>query len=104
MKPVIDDRYIQRQIDWSEKTFGPGRRTEGLLKHLSSELDEIRDDPGDLYEWIDLIILALDGAWRCGHSPQDIIQALVNKQETNRNREWPDWREFDEHTPIEHVR
>jgi hypothetical protein len=38
------------------------------IKHIKKELDdEIAHDPLDLGEWIDVIILGLDGAWRTGH-------------------------------------
>ena len=40
------------------------------------ELKEIHDDPSDIKEWVDVMILAFDGALRQGHSPNDIINAL----------------------------
>ena len=79
---------IQRQKDWSLATFGEGKRTEGLCRHIESELQEIRVAPDDLMEWIDVIILALDGAWRSGHSPVEIINALIQKQAVNFNRKF----------------
>jgi hypothetical protein len=68
--------YIGRQIEWSSRTFGPGPRTAGLLAHIRSELNEIEAEPADVTEWIDVIILAIDGAWRAGHSPEAIVVAL----------------------------
>lgn len=100
----LDAAYIDRQRAWSEATFGPGLRTEGILQHLEKEHDEVRADPTDLGEWVDLMILALDGAWRAGHEPKEILEALYAKQERNLAREWPDWREFDQGQAIEHVR
>ena len=81
--------YIQRQIDWSKITFGEGMRTLGIIEHISSELIEIEEQPDDLAEWVDVIILALDGAWRAGHSPKEIAEALQEKQRMNFEREWP---------------
>ena len=101
---IIDAAHIQRQIDWSKETFGPGERTEGVLDHIRKELKEIESDPTDLSEWIDVIILAFDGAWRVGGQPQEIIDALIAKQEKNRNREWPDWRTAEHGKAIEHIR
>lgn len=95
---------IERQRLWSLDTFGPGLRTGGLTKHIEKELDEIRAEPQDLSEWVDVIILALDGAWRSGHTGREIIDAYHEKMRVNIAREWPDWREGDEDTPIEHVR
>ena len=79
--------YIERQADWSAKTFGEGARTEGLCKHIESELAEIRATP-ILEEWVDVMILALDGAWRSGHTAQEIVDALERKQTVNFRRRW----------------
>lgn len=95
---------IELQKKFSEDTFGPGGRTEGVLDHIRKELQEIEADPSDLYEWIDVIILAIDGAWRVGHSPEAIIGAYHTKMEKNFNRKWPDWRTAEPGKAIEHVR
>lgn len=96
--------HLQRQREFSERTFGPGPRTAGLIDHIRKELLEIEADPGDLAEWIDVAILALDGAWRTGASPQQIIDALVAKQVKNEGRTWPDWRTAPPDKAIEHDR
>lgn len=96
--------HIKRQIEWSAKTFGPGPRTCGILTHINKEIVEIYENPKDLKEWIDIVILALDGAWRSGHSAEEISAALELKQTINEGREWPDWRLYNQDQPIEHVR
>lgn len=96
--------HLQRQRDWSGKTFGPGPRTKGVIDHIRKELCEIEADPSDISEWIDVTILALDGAWRAGHTPDQIIAALVAKQVKNEARNWPNWRTSDPNKAIEHVR
>jgi hypothetical protein len=96
--------HLQRQAQWSEATFGPGSRTAGVVDHIRKELREIEADPSDLKEWIDVAILALDGAWRSGASPQEIISALVAKQTKNEGRVWPDWKTADPNKAIEHDR
>lgn len=100
----IDADHLAHQREWSERTFGPGLRTGGVTDHISKELDEIRAAPGDLSEWVDVIILAFDGAWRCGGEPQTIIDAIKAKQARNEARNWPDWRTADPDKAIEHVR
>jgi hypothetical protein len=100
---VIDATHLARQRAFSEQTFGPGRRTQGVIGHIRKELIEIEADPTDLSEWIDVVILGLDGAWRAGHAPQQIIDAIVAKQGTNEARVWPDWRTMGDEA-IEHVR
>jgi hypothetical protein len=97
-------RLLQAQRVWSEQTFGPGERTAGVLDHIRKELAEIEAKPTDASEWIDVVILALDGAWRHGHSPEAIIDTWVNKFLKNIGRKWPDWRTVPEGKAIEHVR
>lgn len=80
--------FIQRQKDWSIVTFGEGKQTEKICKHISKELDEIRNAPDDLIEWVDVIILAFDGAWRAGYTPVQIINAMIQKQAKNFERKW----------------
>ena len=82
------NEYIVHHMDWSRKTFGDGPHTEGLCKHIEKELAEIREDPNDLMEWVDVIILAIDGAWRTGHTPAQILDALSKKQGLNFTRYW----------------
>ena len=96
--------HLRRQRAFSEKTFGPGARTRGLVDHIRKELVEIEADPADVSEWIDVIILALDGAWRAGYSPEQIGAALEAKQGKNELRKWPDWRTADPNKAIEHDR
>ena len=89
-------RYIEDQIEWSKKVFGDpadapkdyGFDGKATCAHIRSELIEIEKNPTDIYEWIDVIILALDGAWRSGASPFKIISVLLDKQRINFARKW----------------
>ncbi len=98
------EKYIQDQIEWSIDNLGPYERTSGLLKHISKELIDVEKDPHDTEEWIDIIILAIDGAWRHGATPEQIAETLNYKQWKNKMRSWPDWRNIGDDNPIEHVR
>lgn len=96
--------HLYRQRDFSRHTFGPGERTAGVLDHIRKELTEIEANPADLSEWIDVVLLAFDGAWRVGYEPQQIAHALAAKQAKNEKRQWPDWRTAEPGKAIEHVR
>ena len=96
--------YLKNQIQWSLKTFGPGNRDAGLLDHIKKELVEIENNPGDIEEWMDVVILALDAAWRNGCTPEDIEFMLIYKQEKNKRRDWPDWRTATPGKAIDHIR
>ena len=96
--------YIRAHEDWSFPTFGPatGHDTERVCRHIEKELREIRDNPLDCEEWADVIILAIDGALRSGHSPMVIANTLQWKQKKNMARTWV--MPVDPRTPIEHHR
>ncbi len=96
--------HLLRQREFSERTFGPGARTKGVIDHIRKELAEIEAAPDDVEEWVDVIILAFDGAWRAGWEPEAIIQAIVAKQLKNESRKWPDWRTAAPDKAIEHDR
>lgn len=96
--------YLSRQRRFSERAFGPGKRTFGIIDHICKELEEIKRAPDDLDEWIDVATLALDGAWRAGYTPEQIANRLGLKLRENEQRDWPDWRERSEDEAIEHKR
>ena len=96
-------RHVERQAKWSETAFGPGPRLLGITDHIRKELDEVVESDGALAEWVDVLILALDGCWRSGASPLEIADALEAKQARNEARAWPDWRTADPDRAIEHV-
>ncbi len=96
--------HLKEQMAFSFSTFGHGERTEGIIAHIRKELDEIAKNPGDIFEWIDVVILAFDGAWRAGWEPEQIAAALREKLAINKARHWPDWKNAQPGQPIEHVR
>ena len=70
--------HLHRQKSFSSEAFGPGPRTAGIVDHIRKELAEIRAVEGkDLMEWIDVVILACDGAMRAGFSPEDLVEDLT---------------------------
>ena len=125
--------HLTRQGAFSRATFGPGPRTEGVLKHIESEIEEVRRaaEEGDLdelvKEWTDIAILGLDGLIRAVRAREEAFNAqrmlslarpyithdevariavdnIVGKQAKNEMRNWPDWRGKSEDQPIEHDR
>jgi hypothetical protein len=108
--------HLKRQMAWSHATFGPGERTAGVIDHMRKELVEVEESDGDSSEWVDLVILALDGLTRRlafvgnnGRGDPKIVaetacQMIVGKQTRNEGRDWPDWRSAPADKAIEHVR
>lgn len=99
--------FLREQRDFSADTFGPGRRTGTILDHIKKEMVEVEADPTDLEEWIDIVLLAFDGAWRCAgpaSTPEQVVRALRAKLRRNQLRTWPDWRAVPDGQAIEHIR
>ena len=110
--------HLRSQIAFSVATFGPGTRINGVLDHISKEIEEVRAEPS-LEEWIDIVILAMDGAWRHvtfskeGEGPAEnsattaanlVATALHRKLDRNFFRTWPNWRDQPRDRAIEHDR
>lgn len=94
--------FIEDLGKWSNSVFGVGNRSVGIVDHIRKELEEISANPNDLLEWVDVVILALDGARRSGHSPAAICDALVCKHKINVARKWGP--NTGEEKAIEHIR
>lgn len=100
--------YLNKQIAWSKATFGKGPRTSGIMDHIIKELGEVveasynNDKEEELKEWVDVIILALDAAWRLGYSPVQVCKALMEKQDINKARKWG--KDKGDGKAIEHIR
>ena len=95
--------FISAQRAFSRKTFGPNYDVQRITAHIRKELVEI-EECGELEEWVDVILLAFDGAWRSGATPEHICLALQRKLDVNKKRKWPDWRTHAEGEPIEHTK
>lgn len=110
-------QHLIRQMAFSHATFGPGQRTDGVIDHIRKELIEVKDCGGEADEWVDVVILALDGLTRRlayatsdgeRRDPRDVAQMACNmiegKQGRNEGRRWPDWRTAPLDKAIEHDR
>ncbi|NVH64822.1 DUF550 domain-containing protein [Burkholderia pseudomallei] len=95
--------FLRRQRAFSARTFGPGRLTARVCDHIRKELTEVEAAPDDLREWVDVILLGLDGAWRTDATPEQITAAISAKLAENEGRVWPDWRTSDPNRAIEHI-
>lgn len=116
-------QHLLRQMAFSHATFGPGTRTEGVIDHIRKELDEVAASGGSAREWVDVVILGLDGLTRelafgatsyggieadGRRNPQDVAKMachlVLEKQDRNEGRNWPDWRTASADKAIEHDR
>ena len=109
-------QHLIRQMAFSHATFGPGERTNGVIDHIRKELVEVEDSEGSAEEWVDVVILALDGLTRrlafvggAGRGdPARVAEMatnmIVGKQTRNEARNWPDWRTAPAGKAIEHIK
>jgi hypothetical protein len=114
--PVDLKQHLVRQMAFSHATFGPGERTNGVVDHIRKELDEVLAANGESAEWVDVVILALDGLTRRlayasngdrrdpGEVAAIACRMIEGKQSRNEARVWPDWRTQSQDKAIEHVR
>lgn len=120
--------HLIRQMVFSKATFGLGPRTNGVLNHIEKEIVEVRKELKKMEdrdptssgqhslsdEWVDLVILSLDGLSRSVWATYPhlkaheiapmVIELIESKQGKNELRDWPDWRTADPEKAIEHVR
>lgn len=75
--------------EWAQATFG-NTGPVGPLKHLSAEALEAAAAPHDLSEWADMQFLFWDAQRKAGISDEQITQAMVEKLEVNKARQWPE--------------
>ncbi|MDD9900506.1 MAG: DUF550 domain-containing protein [Alphaproteobacteria bacterium] len=84
------DRWQKMQEEigvFTDKTFGTSTPRAKAL-HLAEEAQEAADDPADIIEWADCIILLLDGVRKAGYTTDDLYDAVQRKMEINKNRTW----------------
>lgn len=108
-------QHLLRQMAFSHATFGPGTRANGVVDHIRKELVEVLESNGSAAEWMDVVILGLDGLTRqlayctgVRRDPETVAAeacAMIRgKQTRNEARQWPDWRTASADSAIEHVK
>jgi len=103
-----------KTLKWQLKTFGGHFKWKGVLDHIEKEILEIRENPDDLEEWIDLMFLSFGGACdvvkhhQPKATPEEVVavvySAYKSKLRKNINRKWPDWRTVEPDKAIEHIK
>lgn len=70
--------------EWLEEVF-PDRTPEQVFKKLEEELEELRSEPMNAWEYADVLILLLDLLDLYGFDPAKLIH---HKMLINRKRKW----------------
>lgn len=89
--------HLCRHIAFSRAACGPGRRTAGIIHQIRKGLADVEEAGGTPEEWVDVVILALDGLTRsilfadggCGETDDAAAEAahmIREKQGINERR------------------
>ena len=84
--------FLDNVKKFNNKTFGGftlEEKASSLVKHIRAECVEIEENPTDLDEWIDVVILAMDALLRA-EEPHEILRRWANKMAKNASRDWPE--------------
>lgn len=102
--PTDLNPFWRAHSEWSQTTFGTDaeRGPTGPLKHLAKEVGEVLDNPKDLTEHADCLLLLCDAARRSGFTCDQLLAAAWAKLEVNKARKWSVPTKGDE--AVEHVR
>lgn len=80
--------FFEEHRRWSLRTFGK-RKPEPPLYHLQEEVEEMLDNPKDIKEYADGILLIMDAAQNAGFTPEEVIAAMMQKFHTDLvHRKW----------------
>jgi len=90
-KQYISDNFLNDQKTWSNETFGSvnKRGPIGPIKHLKLEVEELLNEPFDLMEYADCLLLIIDASRRAGYSFEMLARAANEKLQINKMRHYP---------------
>lgn len=82
--------YQYRLGEWSDSVFGDDRyfNSGGSSLHLQEEVKELHENPQDLLEYADCLMLIIDKARLEGFTMTDLALACERKLEINKIRKW----------------
>lgn len=94
------DDMVSRLGSWADDTFAPdgGYRGPGIVAHLAKEVIELAEDPRDMEELADCVLLLCHLAHQNGGN---LHTAIARKFEINKRRTWG---QPDANGVVEHVR
>ena len=85
----IDNDTTAELLGWIEDTFGEHPTTvDDVLNHLHEEVEEIRADPKDIMEYVDVYFLLAELMDRAGFTNEDLNVAAIMKLAQLKNRNY----------------
>lgn len=81
------EELIKDIREWAEETF-PESTLASTFAHVKEEMDEIEQDPHDIHEWADALMMMFHQAHNHGFTLSDILDGIESKFEIIKGREW----------------
>jgi len=78
---------VERIADFQKRKF-PNVTVAAKLLHAQKEITEVINDPNDLVEWADVLILFLAAAHQQGLTLPQLVAAAYVKMDENERRKW----------------
>ena len=80
---------FKEHIKWSQQTFGKKKTYKACFAHMEREIDECRENPKDIEEYADILLLLFDAFYRgTGKGFDALVNAVSKKIKKNKNRKW----------------
>jgi hypothetical protein len=101
---MIEEKLQKLQDEittWADSTFGGNRKPKSVIAHLAKEVMELYDDPTDLSEYADVLILTLNAAKLAGYDVNLLVLGIEAKMIINKQRKWG---KPDNNGVIEHIK
>jgi hypothetical protein len=102
LKEVEEVRKAKAKTDAANEVLSGSFQMHSQYVNASNLANKARQEL--IFEWVDLVLLSLDGLWRTGASIEEAVEMIRAKQEKNENRNWPDWRTAAPDQAIQHVK
>ncbi len=81
-------RLLFRRVEKFQDRNFPGQPLDAKFIHLGHEVEELRQAPGDLSEWADVLILYLGAAATQKITLEELLTAAHAKMDENNLRRW----------------
>jgi hypothetical protein len=81
--------FLKMQEASSHRAHGQQRSPLAPAGDVASALNGVRQDPRNLYNWVQVILAAMEGGLRSGATPFALSQALLNQVTANGRKPMP---------------
>lgn len=83
---------LRKQQEFSQQVYGP-HPTRNVMVCIKMELQRVIDNPDDVLQWADVLLMVFDGAMHRGFTPEEIAAAMEKSLNSQLHRPVPARRE-----------